>query len=99
MIYTVKSGQDLLDLSIQEFGDIESGLFQILADNPSLNLGSSLASGQKLTLNNENIGVVSVKNYFESRNFNINNADALQLSTNVGGFSGGFSNGFNNITL
>ena len=99
MKYTVKSGQDILDVCVQKFGDVETGLFKMFEDNTTLNLNSNLVSGQEITLNNENLGIIKVKTFFENLKFNVNNADELQLSINVGGFDSGFSNGFNNQTL
>jgi hypothetical protein len=99
MEYTSKNGQDIIDITIQNFGNIESGLFEMLTDNPGVNLNTNLTPGQKLTLNNENVGLIREKQYFKQRIFVINNADELQLNTQIGGFNSDFNNDFNNKTL
>ena len=99
MEYLAKEGQDIIDVTIQNFGDLESGLFELLGSNPELNLNSNLSSGLKLTLNNEKIGLIKEKQYFKQRIFVINNADESQLQTAIGEFGVGFNNDFNNQNL
>ena len=99
MEYLSKEGQDIIDISIQNFGDIESGLFSIIASNQNVGLNTNIQPNQKFTLNNENIGLITEKTYFANRSFVINNADETQLSTSIGEFGSGFDNSFNNKTI
>lgn len=99
MKYTTKSGQDIIDVTIQHFGDLETGLFELIKSNPGTGLNSNLNSGDILTLNNENVGLIQEKNYFKQRNFVVNNADLSQISTTYGDFNDDFNNDFLNNTL
>lgn len=99
MEYMVKDGQDIIDVTIQQFGDIESGLFELFSANDGIGLNSTLGSGQKLTINNENLGLIREKTYFKQRNFVINNADETIVTTTLGDYNSDFSSDFNNITL
>lgn len=99
MEYIVKDGQDIIDVTIQNFGDLESGLFELFSGNNGIGLNSTLSSGQKLTTNNENIGLIREKTYFRQRSFVINNADETIVTTTLGDYNDDFSSDFNNITL
>lgn len=99
MEYTIKNGQDIIDITIQNFGDLETGLFSMFTSNPGIGLNSNLTSGQKLTLNNENIGLTKEKTYFKQRNFVINNADESQLTISIGAFSKAFNTAFDNANI
>lgn len=98
MEYKVKSGQNIFDVCIQHFGDIETGLIDILTTN-SVSINSVLQSGQKLTINNENAGIVKNVDFFKNRNFVVNNADDDDNGTIIGDFNNDFNNDFFNNTI
>lgn len=97
--YTIQSGQDIFDVAIQNFGDIETGLFQMLTDNDltlnSLTINREFISGREITLNNENAGVIKTKDYFKQRNFTVNNADLDYINLSLGDFGSDFNFDFN----
>lgn len=99
MEYTIKSGQDIFDVSIQHFGDIETGLFAILKDNSiglnAVGLDREYIASRTLTLNNENAGVIKVKNLFKNLNFVVNNADETYNNLSLGDFGPDFNFDFN----
>lgn len=97
MEYISKSGQDLIDISVEKFGSIEDGLFQILEDNPTLNLNTIPKSGQIIEVNNKNAGISQIKTYFKQKIFTVNNADESRLTASVGDFGNDFSNDFFNF--
>jgi len=98
MTHKVSEGQDIIDISIQNFGSIEEGLFKLINDN-NLTVNDSLTSGQELTINQVDNGNKQVISYFSNRDFVINNADEVQLSTLLGAFNNDFNNDFDNTTL
>jgi hypothetical protein len=97
--YTISSGQDIFDISIQNFGDIETGLFQMLTDNDltlnSLTINREFISGREITLNNENKGITKTKDYFKQRSFTVNNADREYINLSLGDFGSDFNFDFN----
>lgn len=99
MEYKVKEGQDIIDVTIQNFGDLETGLFSMFTSNPGIGLNTNLTSGQKITLNNENSGLIKEKTYFKQRNFVINNADETQLAVSIGAFNSAFNTAFDNANI
>jgi hypothetical protein len=96
--YKSRNLQDIIDIAIQNFGDIESGLFDFLTTN-GLNLNSKITGGTVFTLNNENKGVVRVQKFFKTHRFIVSNADQNQINTTIGEYNNDFNNDFNNITL
>lgn len=92
MKYTPTNGQDVFDVSLQHFGDIETGLFSIVKDN-NLALSSENLFGKNLTLNNDNLGVRKIKDFFSNIKFTINNSDELTFSP-IGDFNNDFNNDF-----
>ena len=99
MEYITKDGQDIIDVTIQNFGDLETGLFSMFASNPGIGLNSNLTSGQKITLNNEKSGLIKEKTYFKQRKFVVNNADETQLSVTIGSFNSAFNTAFDNENI
>lgn len=89
---TVKNGQDLFDVCLQEYGTLDL-LAQFLAEN-NLSIDDYLSSGQQLTINNENVGNLRVKNSFQKSNFVVMNADQTALATTIGAFNGDFNDDF-----
>lgn len=92
MKYTPQNGQDIFDVLLQNFGDIESGLFPTLKTN-GLNINTRTLFGEELTLNNEGVGVEKVKNYFLTSNFTTNNSDELTF-IKFGDFNSDFNKDF-----
>ncbi len=99
MDYTIKSGQDIFDVVIQNFGDIETGLFPTLTANSlglnKITLAREYVTNRTLTLNNEETPDNKVRNYFKQRNFNLNNADEEYYSLSLGDFGTDFNFDFN----
>jgi len=62
----VINGQSLLDIAIQEYGDV-SYLFQILKDNPTLSLNSNVNTGDTLLVDETLNGEPTVKAVFQER--------------------------------
>lgn len=92
--HIVSEGQTSIDVSIQRFGDIETGLFDVLNTN-GLSLNDQLISGRELTVNNETPGDVKSVQYFKNRNFTIINKDQTEIVSG-GDYNNDFSNDFNN---
>lgn len=99
MEYIIKSGQDIFDVVIQNFGDIETGLFPTLIQNSiglnKITLQREYVTNRTLTLNNEETPDNKVRNYFKQRNFNLNNADEDYYSLSLGDFGKDFNFDFN----
>ena len=99
MEYTIKSGQDIFDVVIQNFGDIETGLFPTLTANAlglnKITLARGYVTNRTLTINNENTPDNKVRNFFKQRNFNLNNADEDYYSLTPGDFGNDFNFDFN----
>jgi hypothetical protein len=95
MIIKAKKGQDIFDITVQQFGDIEN-LFDLLNDNPTLNINSILGSGKELKINSEDKGNVTIKNEFLKTSFKVMNADEDTFAENAGDFNNDFNNDFFN---
>jgi len=99
MDYTIKSGQDIFDVVIQNFGDIETGLFPTLTANAlglnKITLAREYVTNRTLTINNENTPDNKVRIFFKQRNFNLNNADEDYYSLTPGDFGNDFNFDFN----
>jgi hypothetical protein len=93
MNYEAREGQDIFDVSIQFYGDIETGLFEILTTN-NLNLDSRNLSGANLTLNNENTIKNNIANHFSNANFTPNNSGLEIIQLVLGDFNNDFNNNF-----
>lgn len=98
MEYFVKSGQNIFDVCVQNFGDIESGLIDLITSN-KIGISDILVSGQKLVVNNENAGIPKNIDFFRNRNFVVNNADENDIGTIVGDFNVDFGNDFFNNSI
>jgi hypothetical protein len=92
--HIISEGQTAIDVSIQYFGDIESGLFNVLTAN-NISLNETLNSGIQLTINNETPGDPKSVQYFKNRNFTIINAEQLEQTISGGDFNNDFNNDFN----
>lgn len=66
-IYTVKPNQNLFDVALHLYGNIE-GLFDLLISNPELNMTSELIYGQELIYHEEFVLNESVVNEFKKQN-------------------------------
>ena len=93
----VKDGQNIFDLSTQEYGTID-GVFALMEDNPEIikNLDSRLFPGQVLKIrevfNEISDTELEQQRLFRTKNIKVNTGDLVQ----IGGFSDGFSDGFFN---
>jgi len=67
----VLEGQNVFDISTQEFGSLED-LFVLLNDN-SLSVNAKLISGEDLTVNKVNVGDEDVKKFVVLKNITMNN--------------------------
>lgn len=91
MALSVLEGQNLFDISTQEFGTLEE-LFVLLNDN-SLSVNAKLISGQSLTVNKVNIGDENVKDFVVLKNITMNNAQGLKVPPLLAGDYNGDYNG------
>lgn len=73
----VLEGQNIFDISTQEFGSLED-LFVLLNDN-SLSVNAKLISGEELTVNKVNVGDEDVKKFVVLKNITMNNAQGLKV--------------------
>lgn len=87
----VKSGQNIWDVALQEFGDIEQ-VFTLINDN-DLNLNFKLQSNQIITINNSNVGNENIKNFYKFSALNLNNYQTEAMPPNIGG---DYNNDYNN---
>ena len=65
-----------------------------LESNPTLTLNSNIASGQEITVNNENLGDVIVRDFFVKRNFTVVNIDEVGLFTALGEYNEDYNNDY-----
>lgn len=91
-IHIVENGQDIFDVCIQQYGTLDL-LDQFLEEN-NLSINDFLIIGQELTINNENVGNLRVKNSYQNTNFVVMNADEDALATTVGAFNGDYNDDF-----
>ena len=90
----VKDNQNMYDIVVQEFGDIEK-LFVFLNDN-TLSLGDFLSSGQEVIINNEREGNETIKEYFLNNNIKLMNNQGANLPPILAGaYSSAYSNDYN----
>ena len=99
MIVIVQEGQNLNDITVQEFGDIEFK-FRLLEDN-NLSNSSKLQAGQELLINNLNLGNKDIKDYIYLKNLKLNNAQNEKTPEGYGGYippglGGGVNNDYSN---
>lgn len=88
--HIVSEGQDIFDVTLQRFGDIEN-LFDMLDGNENFNLNSSLKSADEIIIDNENKGEITVKEFYRRRDFPVVNADEETFSG-----LGDYNNDYNN---
>ncbi|MGV7234667.1 MAG: hypothetical protein ACQ9ET_00270 [Nitrosomonadaceae bacterium] len=96
MDYLVREYQDLLDVSIQEFGNLEDGLFKILTDNPTLNLNSKLSAAQKIQVDPTDLGNLDIKEFFSNKSFVVVNVDEAAIFEVNGDYNNDYNDDFNN---
>jgi len=73
----VLEGQNIFDITAQEFGTLEN-LFVILNDN-GLSVNEKLISGQDLVINKTNAGDEDVKKFVVLKNISMNNAQGQKV--------------------
>jgi len=86
----VKDGQNLYDVTLQEFGTLEE-LFVVIGDN-DIDVNKRVAAGQDLVTNNENVGDETVKGFYKLKNISPNNNQGTGLPPQI---AGDFNNDFN----
>lgn len=86
-LYTVKSGQNLLDVALQEYGSIE-GIIFIMSDN-GLPLSPALEPGQELIMHEEQVLQKATVQYLASRGQLIG-TDTTEPVLDSGGTTGQF---------
>jgi hypothetical protein len=72
----VQDGQNIFDIILQEFGDLELLFDELLIPN-NLSVDSILKPGQQIYLNTTGKGNESVKNYIKTNNLSINNGNII----------------------
>lgn len=92
-IHTVTEGQDIFDVVLQRYGDMENTV-QFLALNPGLNIDDHIQSGDELVFDNTEEGLIVVKEKFTLSNFVVMNADIVSFE-GVGDYNNDFNNDFN----
>lgn len=80
----VQEGQSIFDIVTEQFGDIEQ-LFVLLEDN-NLSISSKLQAGQKLLINNTNLGNKEIKDYIYLHAIKLNNGQNEKLPEGYGGY-------------
>ena len=93
MTHTVTNGQDIFDVVLQRYGDMENA-FDMLALNPGLNIDGFIQSGDEIEFNNDELGIINIKERFTLTNFVVMNADEELLSETVGDFNNDFNNDY-----
>jgi hypothetical protein len=73
-----KEGQDVFDLAINHFGDID-GLFDLLDANPTLSLTSDPTSGTEINIKEENIVNKKVASFYFGTKFVVINSGEPNL--------------------
>lgn len=76
MIYLVREKQNLLDIAMQLYGDLD-GVWKLLDDNPSIGLDSELATAQELVVDPAHSVNPQIQNYFKTRNLKVVTGPAL----------------------
>ena len=90
MIYVVKEGQTVLDLSVQLYGDL-SHVIDLIKDNSDIidSVDTPLISGSSINYTDQN---TPITNSFRGINISTN----YPQITSIGSFSDGFDNGYEN---
>jgi hypothetical protein len=91
MIIEAKDGQNIMDVTIQEFGDIEN-FFDILTDN-DLSIDSYIQGGQQITANTTGEGEEEVKEFYINNNIKPKNNQGDNLPPLM---AGAYSNDYSN---
>ncbi|WP_286747840.1 hypothetical protein [Roseivirga sp. UBA1976] len=70
--YTVTSGQKLMDVALEVYGDI-TGIFKLLEDNPELiTVQDDLEGGQVLRIDSDKVVNKEIASYFSRTRQNVN---------------------------
>ena len=78
--YTIREGQSLLDVALQEFGAI-NGVFQILADNSSLELNSQVVAGDSILIDDTKSNDLAVREHFRKLKYRVNTGGSDVIAT------------------
>jgi hypothetical protein len=90
MAYKPKEGQDIFDVCLQFYGNIEAGLFELVKAN-NLTIDSTNLQNRELTLNNNGNGDKKVISFFSNNNFTPTN---VSFDSVIGDFNSDFNNDF-----
>ena len=90
--HIVSEGQDIFDVTLQRFGDVEN-LFDMLDDNENFTLNSALNSKDEIIIDNVDLGEVTIKEFYRRRDIPVVNAD-LQTFGGLAGL-GDYNNDYN----
>jgi|GEM_PF-3378210 len=71
----ISEGQNIIDIAIRYYGET-SGIFALIADNPDLNLNSTLAAGQMLMIDETKAINSQIIRYFDSQGKQINTGNS-----------------------
>jgi hypothetical protein len=72
----IQDGQNIFDILLQEFGDLELLFDELLIPN-NLTVDSELKAGQQVYINTTGKGNEVVKNYVKRNNLSINNSNLI----------------------
>lgn len=91
MELSVKEGQSILDIVVQQFGSLDN-LADFIDDNPDLDFNSNLDNGQLVQINADGLGDENVKGFYVRSSRDSNNADPPEDTA----FGGDYNNDYNN---
>ena len=90
----ISDGQNIWDIVLQEFGDIEK-IMTLIEDN-NLNFNSKLKSNQNIIINNSNIGNDNIKNLYKFSGLKLSNDQTEAMPPNI---AGDYNEDYNNDYL
>lgn len=80
----VRSGQNILDITLQEFGTLENLFSDVLIPN-NININQKLFTGQNLIIENNNKGDEEIKEFYAVRGSILNNNNVVRKPPLIGG--------------
>jgi len=93
MALSVLQGQNIFDICVQEFGNLEE-LFVLLLDN-NISANEKLISGQELVINKTGVGNENVKDFVVLGKITMNNAQGLKVPPLLAGdYNGDYNNDY-----
>ena len=67
--YTVKPGQNMIDIALQHYGSVDA-VINLCLDN-NLDVGAELKAGTELTINDQNIIDKRLVTYYKNNNITV----------------------------